>query len=83
MKLFIPQNYQSILTLKETELAIKKIKDFFESNLAAELNLVEGDVKNSGEAFQWYRDTSLVGATNSASRTVTIWITCCTRWRAR
>ena len=42
-------------------------------NLAAELNLVEGDVKNSGEAFQWYRDTSLVGATNSASRTVTIW----------
>jgi aspartate--ammonia ligase len=39
MKLFIPQNYESILTLKETELAIKKIKDFFESNLAAELKL--------------------------------------------
>ncbi len=39
MKLIIPHNYESSLTLKETERAIKLIKDFFESNLAAELKL--------------------------------------------
>jgi aspartate--ammonia ligase len=39
MKLVIPKNYSSILTLKETERAIKMIKDFFELNLAAELKL--------------------------------------------
>jgi aspartate--ammonia ligase len=39
MKLIIPNNYKSSLTLKETERAIKLIKDFFEANLAAELKL--------------------------------------------
>ncbi|MEN8227097.1 MAG: aspartate--ammonia ligase [Bacteroidota bacterium] len=39
MKLFIPANYNPILSLKETEKAIKMVKDFFESNLAAELKL--------------------------------------------
>ncbi len=39
MKLVIPGNYRSALTLKETERAIKMIKDFFEMNLAAELKL--------------------------------------------
>jgi len=39
MKLYIPNNYRSILTLKETEKAIKLVKDFFELNLAAELKL--------------------------------------------
>lgn len=39
MQLIIPTNYKSHLTLKETERAIKMIKDFFESNLAAELKL--------------------------------------------
>ena len=39
MKLVIPRNYQSILSLKETERAIKMVKDFFESNLASELKL--------------------------------------------
>lgn len=39
MKLTIPPNYRSILSLKETERAIKMVKDFFESNLAAELKL--------------------------------------------
>lgn len=39
MKLYIPSNYRSILTLKETERAIKLVKDFFELNLAAELKL--------------------------------------------
>jgi aspartate--ammonia ligase len=39
MKLVIPKNYSTILSLKETERAIKMVKDFFESNLAAELKL--------------------------------------------
>jgi aspartate--ammonia ligase len=39
MKLVIPPNYRSVLNLKESEKAIKLIKDFFEMNLAAELKL--------------------------------------------
>jgi aspartate--ammonia ligase len=39
MKLYIPKNYSPSLSLKETERAIKVVKDFFESNLAAELKL--------------------------------------------
>lgn len=37
--LFIPKNYQSPLNLKQTEQAIKLIKDTFEHNLTAELRL--------------------------------------------
>ena len=36
---FIPENYRSHLSLRQTELAIKKVKDFFERDLAVELNL--------------------------------------------
>ena len=39
MKLHIPANYKSFLDLKQSEKAIKLIKDFFEMNLAAELKL--------------------------------------------
>ena len=39
MRLSIPADYNSILNLKETEKAIKVIKDFFEQNLASELKL--------------------------------------------
>ena len=39
MKLFIPKNYKSILDVNQTEQAIKRIKDFFQMNLAAELRL--------------------------------------------
>ncbi len=42
-------------------------------NLAAELGLTEGDVTNTGEAYQWYRDTSVVGARNTESQTFTVW----------
>ncbi len=35
----IPKGYESILNLRQTEVAIKKIKDFFEDDLAIELNL--------------------------------------------
>ncbi len=39
MRLYIPENYHCVLNLKETEKAIKLIKDFFEQNLASELKL--------------------------------------------
>ncbi|MCL6591414.1 MAG: aspartate--ammonia ligase [Firmicutes bacterium] len=35
----IPPNYKSALSIRETEIAIKQIKDFFETALAKELNL--------------------------------------------
>ena len=35
----IPRGYKSPLDLKETQIAIKKVKDFFQALLAAELNL--------------------------------------------
>lgn len=39
MKLIIPKDYNNYLNLKETERAIKVIKDFFQENLSAELKL--------------------------------------------
>ncbi len=39
MKLFIPQNYQPLLDVNQTEKAIKLVKDSFQQNLAAELRL--------------------------------------------
>lgn len=39
-KLIIPQGYKPKLNLKETEIAIKTIKDFFERKLSKELNLL-------------------------------------------
>jgi aspartate--ammonia ligase len=37
--LVVPEGYQPGLTIRETEIAIKRIKDFFEQALAKELNL--------------------------------------------
>ena len=39
MNLIIPENYQSALDIRETEVAIKAVKDFFERALAVNLNL--------------------------------------------
>ena len=39
MKLQIPSGYKSVLTIRETEVAIKYIKDLFEASLARTLNL--------------------------------------------
>jgi len=39
MALTIPKDYKSCLTVRQTQLAIKKVKDFFERDLAIELNL--------------------------------------------
>ena len=38
-KLFIPENYASPLSLKQTEQAIKTVKDYFQTALSAELRL--------------------------------------------
>jgi len=38
-RLFIPENYTPSLSIKETEIAIKQIKDYFERELAKALNL--------------------------------------------
>ncbi|MGN1417985.1 MAG: aspartate--ammonia ligase [Acutalibacteraceae bacterium] len=38
-KVYIPDGYCSHLSLRDTELAIKKVKDFFQSDFAIELNL--------------------------------------------
>ncbi len=38
-ELVIPEGYKSLLTPRQTQLAIKKVKDFFERDLAIQLNL--------------------------------------------
>ncbi len=38
--LIIPKDYKSLLSLRQTEVAIKKVKDFFERDLAIELGLI-------------------------------------------
>ena len=38
-QLYIPKGYKPFLDLRETELGIQMIKDFFQENLAAELRL--------------------------------------------
>ncbi|MBR5345377.1 MAG: aspartate--ammonia ligase [Clostridia bacterium] len=39
MHLIIPENYNPVLDLRDTEIAIKLVKDFFETELARALNL--------------------------------------------
>ena len=39
MNLIIPKNYNPVLDLRDTEIAIKLVKDFFETELARALNL--------------------------------------------
>lgn len=39
MSIFIPEGYKSYLTTRQTQIAIKKVKDFFERDLAIQLNL--------------------------------------------
>ena len=38
-QLIIPKNYKALLSLQQTEIAIKKIKDFFLSSISTELRL--------------------------------------------
>ena len=39
MRLQIPENYNPLLDIRHTEVAIKKVKDFFERDLSVQLNL--------------------------------------------
>lgn len=39
MKLYIPEGYKPLIDARQTETAIKRVKDFFQLNLAAELRL--------------------------------------------
>ena len=39
MRLIVPENYNPVLDLRDTEIAIKLVKDFFEQELAKALNL--------------------------------------------
>ena len=39
-KVYIPQGYKSHLSLRQTQYAIKKVKDFFEKDLSIQLNLI-------------------------------------------
>ena len=44
--IIIPENYDAKYGIMETERAIKLIKDFFESELAKELNLTRTELKD-------------------------------------
>jgi len=39
MSVKVPEGYRSLLDIRQTEIAIKKVKDFFERDLAIQLNL--------------------------------------------
>ena len=39
MSLIIPEHYSSLLSLRDTQVAIKQVKDFFQCELAKSLNL--------------------------------------------
>ena len=59
----LPKNYRSLLTPKETQIAIKAVKDYIEDNLAKELNLMMVTVplivdRNSGVNDYLDRDGS-------------------------
>ena len=38
---WVPEGYESPLNIRETEVAIKCVKDFFEKELARQLNLTD------------------------------------------
>ena len=40
MSVYIPEGYKSILNPRQTQMAIKKVKDFFERDLAIQLDLI-------------------------------------------
>ncbi len=53
----IPEGYSSVLSLYETEVAIKKVKDFFERSLAAKLNLTRVSAPLFVESASGLNDT--------------------------
>lgn len=56
-RLYIPEGYSSHLTVRQTEHAIKKVKDFFERDLAIELNLTRVSAPIFVDATSGLNDT--------------------------
>ncbi len=56
-KLYIPEGYTSHLTVRQTELAIKKVKDFFERDLSIGLNITRVSAPLFVESTSGLNDT--------------------------
>ncbi|MBU3208132.1 aspartate--ammonia ligase [Clostridium algidicarnis] len=69
METIIPKSYETKLDIKETEIAIKKVKDYFEDNLTGALNLT----RVSAPLFVT-RDTGLNDDLNGVERPVSFGI---------
>lgn len=67
--LMIPENYEAELDIRETEVAIKYVKDYFERELANQLNLT----RVSAPLFVW-PDTGLNDTLNGVERPVSFGI---------
>ncbi len=56
-KLYVPKDYKTVLDIRDTEVAIKKVKDFFERNLARRLNLTRVSAPLFVETHSGMNDT--------------------------
>ena len=56
-QIYIPDGYKSELNVRQTQVAIKKVKDFFERDLAIQLNLVRASAPIFVESTSGLNDT--------------------------
>lgn len=56
-KLYVPDGYKTLLDIRQTEIAIKKVKDFFERELARSLNLTRVSAPLFVETHSGFNDT--------------------------
>ena len=56
-KLYVPDDYKTLLDIRQTEIAIKKVKDFFERELARSLNLTRVSAPLFVETHSGFNDT--------------------------
>ena len=56
-KLYVPDGYKTLLDIRQTEVAIKKVKDFFERELARSLNLTRVSAPLFVETHSGFNDT--------------------------
>ena len=56
-KLYVPDGYKTLLDIRRTEIAIKKVKDFFERELARALNLTRVSAPLFVETNSGFNDT--------------------------
>ena len=56
-KLYLPDGYKTLLDIRQTEIAIKKVKDFFERELARSLNLTRVSAPLFVETHSGFNDT--------------------------